>query len=172
MLNNFHRVVVLTAVLPILVGGCAMQGGATTKAAKPTESALEPAAPTPPSNNIAPQSAKSKHPLPPPSELESRHGIQIAQITLTAAGGLVDVRFKVLDAAKVRKLLADPANVPTLKVGDNPPLAAPHHALRGAKYGDGLIFYILFPNARNAIKTGVEVTVAMGDVRLGPVTVQ
>jgi hypothetical protein len=59
-----------------------------------------------------------------------------------------------------------------LIAGDGPPLTPPRHALHGAKFGDGLVFYILYPNVRNAIKPGVEVTVAMGDVRLGPVTVQ
>jgi hypothetical protein len=43
--------------------------------------------------------------------------------------------------------------------------------LRGAKFGEGSVFFILYPNVRSTIKSGVEVTVAMGDVRLGPVMV-
>ena len=107
-----------------------------------------------------------------PSALETRYGIQITQIGLTAADGLVDVRFKILDAAKARKVLGDPANTPVLIAGNSPPLSPPHHALHGAKFGDGLVYFILYPNVRGAIKHGAEVTVAMGDVRLGPVTVQ
>ena len=110
--------------------------------------------------------------LPAPSALETQYGIQITQIGLTASDGLVDVRFKVLDATKARKLLGNPANTPVLIAGNNPPLTPPHHALQGAKFGDGLVYFILYPNVRGAIKHGGEVTVAMGDVRLGPVTVQ
>jgi hypothetical protein len=49
---------------------------------------------------------------------------------------------------------------------------APHHAMRGAKLVQGQTFYILYPNSRGAVKPGVPVMVAMGDVRLGPVTAQ
>jgi hypothetical protein len=110
--------------------------------------------------------------LPSPSALESQSGIQIAQVGLAASGGLVDVRFKVLDPAKVRALLGNPANAPQLIAGDKPPLLPPHQALHGAKYGAGQIFYILYPNQRGAVQTGSEVSVAIGDLRLGPVTVQ
>ena len=110
--------------------------------------------------------------LPAPSAEEVRTGVQVAQIGMAAGGGLVDLRLKVLDAAKASKLLGNPANVPTLIAGDTPPLQPPHHALRNARFGNGLIFYILYPNTRGAVKPGSEVVVAMGDVRLGPVTVR
>ena len=115
---------------------------------------------------------KFAHVLPPPSALESQVGIQIAHVGLTASGGLVDLRFKVLDAAKARALLGNPANAPMLIAGDMPPLMAPHKALHGAKYGQGQVVYILYPNLRGAIKPGAEVTVALGDTRLGPVIAQ
>lgn len=104
--------------------------------------------------------------------MESQVGIQIAHVGLTASGGLVDLRFKVLDAAKARALLGNPANVPMLIAGDMPPLMPPHKALHGARYGQGQVVYVLYPNLRGAIKPGVAVTVAMGDARLGPVTAQ
>lgn len=115
---------------------------------------------------------KSVIDLPPPSALESQVGIQIAHVGLAASGGLVDLRFKVLDAAKARALLGNPANAPVLIAGDMPPLMAPHKALHGARYGQGQVVYILYPNLRGAVKPGAEVTVAMGDTRLGPVTAQ
>lgn len=115
---------------------------------------------------------KIAHVLPPPSALESQVGIQIAHVGLAASGGLVDLRFKVLDAAKARALLGNPANAPMLIAGDMPPLMAPHKALHGAKYGQGQVIYILYPNLRGAIQPGVEVTVALGDARLGPVIAQ
>jgi hypothetical protein len=170
----------LSALLPLVVGGCAVQSGATAGPASPAASASQVAASTQPTASAAAQTPSTSqqqavkaipHPAS-PSALETQYGIQITQIGLTAADGLVDVRFKILDAAKARKVLGDAANAPVLIAGNNPPLTPPHHALHGAKFGDGHVFFILYPNVRSAIKHGAEVTVAMGDVRLGPVTVQ
>lgn len=108
----------------------------------------------------------------PAGDLEALGGIQVTQVGVTAAGGLVDLRFKVLDAAKARKLLGDPANIPVLVAQGGLPLHAPHNALKGAKYGDGLVYFILYPNVRGAVRPGDEVTVAMGETRYGPVTVR
>lgn len=164
MKNAYCTLALVTALLPLLLGGCAtqrVQGGASAEAAGALSAAV-----------AAPHAVKAVPPLPQPSALETQYGIQITQIGLTASGGLVDVRFKVLDAVKARKLLGNPANAPMLIAGDKPPLMAPHNALRGARFGQGQVFYILYPNLRSAIKSGVEVTVAMGEARLGPVTAQ
>ena len=180
MRTDFCKRALLSVLLPLAVGGCAIQGGSTTGVATPTASTPQLAASTQPTtsavaqtpNTSQQQAAKENPRLPAPSALEKQYGIQITQIGLTASDGLVDVRFKILDAAKARKVLGDAANAPMLIAGNNPPLTPPHHALHGAKFGDGHVFFILYPNVRSAIKHGAEVTVAMGDVRLGPVTVQ
>jgi hypothetical protein len=168
MSNIKHTRVLQSGLLALMLGGCAAQAvhpGASADTAKA-------AAATPAVLASTPPAAKPAQPLPPPSSNETQYGIQIAQVGLTAAGGLVDVRFKVLDAAKAAQLLGNPANAPTLLAADNPPLMPPHHALKGARFTPGQVFYILYPNVRNTIKPGVEVTVAMGEVRLGPVTAQ
>lgn len=160
MKNACYKIFLVAAMLSLV--GCAaqdVQAGARAEATK----SLAP---------VAPQTAKIKVELPPPSALETQYGIQITHIGLTASGGLVDCRFKVLDAVKAKALLGNPANAPMLIAGDKPPLMAPHNALRGARFGQGQVFYILYPNLRSAIKPGVEVTVAMGEARLGPVTAQ
>lgn len=110
--------------------------------------------------------------LPEPSALESQLGLQVAHIGVTASGGLVDARFKVLDARKVTALLGNAANAPKLLVGDKPPLQAPHQALHGARFSAGQVFYILYPNLRNVVAPGAQVSVVVGDGRLGPVTAQ
>jgi len=175
MKNADYRVALTIAMLPLIVGGCATQGagnGVGTDAARPMASTTPMTAAAPQAAVAPPQAVKPVQPLPEPSALETQYGIQIAHVGLTAAGGLVDVRFKVLDPAKARALLGNAAHAPMLIAGDNPPLMPPHHALKGARFAKGQVFYILYPNARNAIKPGVEVTVAMGDVRLGPVAAQ
>jgi hypothetical protein len=164
-MNGTYKTALLSALLPLFAAGCATQD-AQADTAKASASAPLVAATAPP------HAGKTAHQLPAPSEIEAQTGIQIAHVGLTAAGGLVDVRFKVLDSAKAKALLGNSAHAPVLIAGDNPPLMAPHHAMKGARFGKGQVFYILYPNARGAIQPGVEVTVAMGDVRLGPVKAQ
>lgn len=168
MKNACYRMGLATGLLPLIVGGCAtqgMQGGASAEAAKPATN-------TPQVVAAAPHSVKPVPQLPPPSALETQYGIQITHIGLSASGGLVDCRFKVLDAVKAKALLGNPASAPMLIAGDKPPLMAPHNALRGARFGTGQVVYILYPNLRSAIQPGSQVTVAIGEVRLGPVTAQ
>ena len=150
-------------LLPLWLVGCAsttppVGTGATAPEATTTHTAAVLAAKT-----------RGMQSLPAPSVAEARLGLQLAHVGVTASGGLVDARFKVLDAAKVKALLANPANAPHLVASETPPLMPPHHALRGARFSEGQIFYIMYPNTRSAIKPGVEVSVAMGDDRLGPV---
>lgn len=178
MNSSTSRWILASALLPLLLAACGTSG----PVAKPadTDALAKQGVATPSQGGAiaakAPSSgtpaAKVVLPPAPPTALELQTGIQVTQVGLTGAGGLVDVRFKVLDAAKVKALLADPANTPMLLAGDRPPLMPPHHALRGARFGQGQTFYILYPNLRSAIRPGVEVTVAMGDVRLGPLTAQ
>lgn len=149
-----HPQAIAALLIACLLGACA--------SAAPPETAAAP----------APHHAAKPPALPPPTELEQQHGLQVAQLALTASGGLVDVRFKVLDAGKAKALLGNPANAPMLIAGDQPPLHPPHHALKGARFAPGQVFYILYPNARGAVQPGVDVSVAMGDARLGPVKAQ
>jgi len=173
MKNLNIRLALLVSIVPLILLGCATQGAQGKASGEPQK----PVAGTPlafatASQLVTPHLAKPAQPLPPPSAIETQYGIQIMQVGLTASGGLVDVRFKVLDVMKVRALLGNPANTPMLIAADKPPLMAPHNALHGAKFGQGQIFYILYPNLRGTIRPGIEVTVALGDTILGPVTAQ
>jgi hypothetical protein len=154
-------------MLPLIVAGCATQSSTvgTTSAAATVVSAAPPVAP--PTHAARPVAT-----LPSPSALELQSGIQVAQIATTASGGLVDARFKVLDASRASATLADPAKMPMLIVGDKPPLMAPQHAMKTARFAQGQILMLLYPNVRGAVQPGTEVTVAMGASRLGPVTAQ
>lgn len=166
MIDRCYRFVRLAVLLPLIAAGNAPRAEQNGTAAQPSD----PSAIPPP---VAANSAARPVPvLPPPSAAETQTGIQVTKVGVTASGGLVDLRLKVLDAAKARALLADPANTPSLLVGDKPPLMAPHHALKGGRFSDGQVMFILYPNVRGAVQAGVPVTVAMGTIRLGPVTAQ
>jgi len=168
-----NKTVLLSVLLSLLSAGCATQN-LQADSAKPTASpqVAKASTPAPQPAAVAPQAVAASQPLAAPTALETQTGMQIVHVGVTAQGGLVDVRFKVLDAAKVKALMGNPANVPMLIAGDMPPLMPPHKALHGARFGQGQVVYILYPNLRRSIKTGGEVTVAVGDVRLGPLAVQ
>ena len=167
MRNNVFRVALLTAIGAFVAGMVPVRHVIAAESQPQGPEAANPpdaAAPAPP----------AAHPkLPPPTAIEEGCGIQIVRLAVTAAGGMVDLRYKILDAAKARKLLKDPANVPVLNPeGRSYPLTAPRNAMITAQFKKGTVNYILYPNVRSAVKPGAKVTVALGDVRLDPITAQ
>jgi hypothetical protein len=163
--------ILVAALVAIGAMGCASQpstGGHA--AASPTPAAAAPATAAAPDE----KAARTGQPAPPqpPTEQELAAGIQVLHIGVTASGGLVDARFKVLDGVKATALLGDPANAPRIVAGDNPPLMAPHHSIKGGRYTKDQTLFILYPNTRQAVKPSVEVYVAFGATRLGPITAQ
>ena len=101
---------------------------------------------------------------------EDRYGIRIMMIGVSAAGGLIDFRFKVLDAEKAVRLMRDPANMPALIVEDSgATLKAPEEMVHNLELNNGGVYFILYPNVQDAIKPGARVTVLFGDVRLEPI---
>jgi hypothetical protein len=105
------------------------------------------------------------------SVLEQRYGLHVNLIAVTAAGGLVDVRFKVLDAAKAKALLDDPKNFPALKVADRDAtlIASEDSRAQVPNLKDNGLIMILFPNAGSAAQSGSPVNVTFGDMQLEPI---
>jgi hypothetical protein len=100
--------------------------------------------------------------------LEEHYGLRVNLIAVTAAGGLVDVRLKVLDAEKARALLRDSKNFPAVKVaGSDIALFASEDArAQVANLKDGSPIMILYPNRGTAIKSGNAVNVMFGETQL------
>jgi hypothetical protein len=107
----------------------------------------------------------------PEGALEAIHGIRVDQVAVTAGGGLVDLRFTVIDPVKARALLGGHATPPRLLVeGSGVELQAPRHgAMRGIRIQKDATSFLLFPNTRNAVRPGARVAVAFGDVKVEPV---
>jgi hypothetical protein len=108
------------------------------------------------------------------SELEAQYGVHVNLVAVTAAGGLVDVRLKVVNAEKAKQLLKDAASYPALMVsGSNASLTVPLESrAQEQKLEDGGMIMLLFPNTRNAVKPGAQVAILFGDIRLEPVVVK
>ncbi len=107
----------------------------------------------------------------PEGALEAIHGVRLDQVAVTAGGGLVDLRFTVLDPVKARPLLGGHGGLPRLIVeGSGVELQAPRHgAMRGVRLQKDAASFLLYPNTRNAVRPGTRVAVAFGDVTVEPV---
>jgi hypothetical protein len=103
--------------------------------------------------------------------LEEQYGLRVNLVAVTAAGGLVDVRFTFVDGEKVKALLQEPGNFPTLQVAGNPvTLSAPEEG-RPAEilYEDGANMFLMYPNAGNLVKAGTPVTIIFGSLQVEPI---
>jgi hypothetical protein len=167
--SNLKFLRYLPAVLSVIVIGTAlvrpspscqqpeMTAAATPDSSPATTSATIPAATQPISTGV----------------LEKDYGLQILHIAVTAAGGMVDFRFKILDPEKARQFFKNPHQMPTLVADDSGlTLIAPHHMAGNVRLQKDTVGFILYPNVRNAIKAGSPVSAVFGGVRVEPVKAQ
>jgi len=103
--------------------------------------------------------------------LEENYGLGVNLVAVTAAGGMVDLRLKIIDGQKAKALLDDPANFPVLLVGNGVVLrASDDFARQEIKFENGGSIYALFSNARNIVKPGVPVTIVFGGLQVETVS--
>lgn len=105
--------------------------------------------------------------------VQERYGVRVDLVGLTALGGLVQLRFTVLDADKAAALFHSDVDVPTLLVEKTgavlrPPKSMAHKLtlLNGASY------FVLYANASNVVRSGADVSLVIDDVRLEHLAVQ
>jgi hypothetical protein len=106
--------------------------------------------------------------------LAARYGIAVTLVAVTAAGGLVELRYQVVDPDKATRIVHDAALAPALVVestGETLRMASPPHH-HGAELQLGGTYYFLMANAHNAIHRGDRVTLVVGDARLEHVTAE
>jgi len=107
------------------------------------------------------------------ADMEREYGIKVNLVTVTAAGGLVDLRFTVVDKDKAMAVLHDGDNMPQLVVE---PSATVIRAPTGMRHKvtilDGGSYFILYSNPGGAVQAGTSVSVVIGDIRLEPIAAQ
>ena len=99
------------------------------------------------------------------SALEDQYGLRVNLVAVTALGGMVDLRLKIIDGEKAKLLLQDQANFPSLYVGDaNVTLnVAEDVKSQEISFDDDGNLFLLYPNSGNAIKPGTPVNVLFGN---------
>ncbi len=100
--------------------------------------------------------------------MAARYGIDIDLLAVTAAGGLVELRYQVVDPDKAAALVHDPELSPALVAeGTGKTLVMstpPHH--HGTELQLGGTYFFLMANAETALHKGDEVTLIIGDARM------
>lgn len=101
-------------------------------------------------------------------QLAGDYGIQLTLVGVTAAGGLVDLRFKITDATKAKQLFDDPAVMPAVVAEPTGVVLAPPHGGHHARVTptSGASYFILIGNAGGVVQRGVPVSVVINNVRV------
>lgn len=105
--------------------------------------------------------------LPSSSAIEARYGVQFTMVGVTADGGLLDLRFSVLDADKAMAMHQNPSIQPYIideQTGttiDSSPTMSHKHPLEV-----GRTYFELYRNPKGLVQPGRLVTVVVGDDRI------
>jgi hypothetical protein len=102
-------------------------------------------------------------------EIETKYGIQITLVAVTAANGLVDVRFRVEDPAKAEVLFL-PGNLPSIVTQDGKVTIPPPEQPEAPSLTAGQVYFLLYPNTGGAVRAGSRITLAFGQMGLQVVT--
>lgn len=119
-----------------------------------------------------------EHPLPETvisnDMLEQEYGIRVTLVGVTAAGGMVDVRYKVIDPVKAAQLVdeEDGGIMPMVYVGNGDVMLMADMHMRDQQLIAGRTYFNLIPNTQNAVKRGTVVTIAFGDIAVEPTLAQ
>lgn len=121
-------------------------------------------------NQAAAQQA-AHAPLPTSTQIEQEWGIRVTVVQLLADGGLIEVRYLVVDSTKAARLHEDAnslKNIPWIKVEDTSlsikSKSVMFHFQHGVGQGlSGRTYSIIYGNANNAVHRLAMVTVVMPD---------
>ncbi|MEO8357145.1 MAG: hypothetical protein ABI621_14640 [Chloroflexota bacterium] len=126
----------------------------------------------------ASNSNHDEHPLPetiiPNDALEQEYGVRLTLVAVTAAGGLVDVRYRIIDPEKAAQLVDEEQGgiMPMVFVGNGDVMLMSDSHMRDQQLIADRMYFDLIPNTQNAVKRGTVVTVGFGDVAVEPTLAQ
>jgi hypothetical protein len=107
------------------------------------------------------------------ADLEERYGLAVRLIGVTAAGGMIDFRLKILDSQKAQQFLEDPANLPRLIVAESGEALIVSEGLDDdIEWEDGGILFNFYPNDNGVVQPGTPVIVEFGTLQLEPIEAQ
>jgi hypothetical protein len=113
-------------------------------------------------------------PAPVSPEIEAGYGLRFLRATLAVQGGLVDVRFVILDTVRAEPVIGHLSRERVKLVDDATGRVLDTRTMTpgdsNLKAGEG--YYMLFRNSGGLLHPGSHVSVAIGKLRLPGVTVR
>lgn len=117
--------------------------------------------------------AAPKYNVPHDAQMEAALGIRFSQAAVVGDGGLVELRYVVLDTQKASAFQNDTAHPPTLKSERNGKIAwRPALMKQGHELRPGASYYLLYLNNGGAIKPGDAIEIDYGQRKLQHVPVR
>jgi hypothetical protein len=128
---------------------------------------------------VYPQSESNQVPSIENTGVETAYGIKIEGLRLTAAGSMLDFRYRVLDAQKaapflngrIQPSLVDETRSARLGVPDTPTLGRIRQTSRNGVIHTDRSYFILFGNPGKALQKGDKVSLLLGQVKITDLTV-
>jgi hypothetical protein len=111
--------------------------------------------------------------MPTSPEIEDKYGVRFLGVDITSAGGMIQVRYQVLDSAKTEAIHsqeATPTVIDSAGVKYDLPGMAGHTHIGPVKKA-GSTDFVLLANARGGVKAGSTVTLKIGELELHNVPV-
>ena len=106
-------------------------------------------------------------------EIEERFGVRITGVHIIGRGGLVDLRYRVVDAGKAKNFGHYTETSPLVISEENGKfIEVTIMGLHNHRVETGRTYYILYRNTGDALHPGDLVTVQIGDLRLPHVEAQ
>mgnify|MGYP003378170587 CR=1 FL=1 len=116
---------------------------------------------------------RSRPPFPTSSQLESTTGVKVVRATLAADGGLLDVRYVVLNAPNAQRWFADTTKPPVLHDNRNGATIDRVAPMRDAhQQRPGQTYYLIYQNAHNVIHRGDLIDLTIAGVTLHDIPVE
>jgi hypothetical protein len=114
------------------------------------------------------------------SAVEAEWGIRVEGLRLSAAGSMLDFRYRVLDATKAapllngktQPLLLDEAHGAKLGVPETPVLGRMRQTARNNNISLDRNYFIMFGNPGKVLQSGDKVTLQLGQVKITDLIVQ
>ena len=107
------------------------------------------------------------------SGLAERSGVRLVRVAVTGGGGLVDLRYQVVDPNKA--VAVHEAQTPPAIIDERTGLVLNRLLMGHAHHGvlkPAVSYYLIFENTGNWVRRGSEVTVLLGDAEVEHVVVK
>lgn len=121
----------------------------------------------------APAAAGAAPTMPTSPAIEEKYGVRFIGVDVTSAGGMIQIRYQVLDSDKT-EAIHDQTAAPYVVDSHGTKYADPGmvgHTHIGPVKAAGTVDFVLLANARGGVKPGSTVTIEIGDLELRNVPV-